>query len=85
MPSLPRMADHDAEHLRDSYRDAVAHLDAVRASDGHGMSAVRQNTPCDPCFMESLGQSGARLGDRAAAQSAAAQALEALARGLDEP
>ena len=73
------MGDHNDEHFADSYRDAVAYLDAVRGADGRGMAAVLQNTPCDPCFVESLGQIGARLGDRTAARRAADQALSALA------
>jgi hypothetical protein len=83
-PRVPGMGDHDAEHFRDSYRDAVAYLDAVRHDDGHGMAAVRHNTPCGDCFVESLGQIGARLGDRPAAQRAADDALAALARERDE-
>ena len=43
------------------------------------MAAVLQNTSCDPRFVESLGQIGARLGDRTAARRAADQALAALA------
>lgn len=70
--------DHDLAHLADSYRDAVAYLDAVRNDDGEGMRAISFNTPRDRCFVESLGQIGARLGDRKAAQNAAADALEAL-------
>ena len=73
----------DWRHFEDSYRDAVAYLDAVRAGDGAGMHAVAENTPCSECFLQSVGEIGARLGDRAAAQAAAASALRELRAGPD--
>lgn len=50
--------DHDLEHFRDAYRDAVAFLDAVRAGDAEGMRVVQEHTVCLPCLHESLSQIG---------------------------
>lgn len=70
-------------HLRDAYRDAVAYLVAAGRQDGRGMRAIEDNTVCDRCLLESLGQIGARLGDRDQAQAAAEDALRELQEGLD--
>lgn len=72
--------DHDWEHLKDAYRDAVAYIECHRVGDGVGMDAVWMNTVCDECFVGATAKIAMRPGDREAVQAAASDALEDLQR-----
>jgi hypothetical protein len=68
--------EHDAEHFADTYRDAVAAIDAMRPTGGgDALKAITNHVACGACFVEALGYIAARLGSHAETVNAARAAL----------